>query len=140
MDELLRVAHKLGLRVRVEPFETAAVLAGGLCWVRGRQLILLDENASMVDRVAAMAEALANFDLETVYLAPEARQLVEAALARGTRADETADRLAPTSTLGGSDPAVPQQSGNAGVRELLIPKPGLRSTIDRAARNGEDDQ
>ena len=79
MGELLRTARKLGLQVRIEPFETQPVHAGGLCWVRGRQIILVDENASLADQLAALAAALSELDLEAIYLAPEARQVVEAA-------------------------------------------------------------
>jgi len=139
MDELLRVARKFGLRVRIEPFEIPGVHAGGLCRVRGRQLILLDQKASVVDRVGALAEALAGFDLETVYVAPEARQLIEATLARRRESDQQAER--PTSLNGsvGASAAHPQ-IGSAEVHQLLVPKPGLRSTADRAPRNGEDDE
>ena len=79
MDELCNVARKLGLRVRVEPFETPGVLAGGLCWLRGRQLILVDENAPMVDRARALAEALSTFPLEGIYMPPEVRRVVDQA-------------------------------------------------------------
>ena len=85
MGELERTARKLGLEVRIEPFETPPVQAGGRCWVRGRHVILLDANASLMEQVAALAAALSEVDLEGVYLAPEARRVVEAARAERTR-------------------------------------------------------
>jgi hypothetical protein len=98
LQELLRAAERLGLEVRVRPFHVPPVRGGGLCRVRGRYVVLLDQNSTATDRSLALAEALGSFDLERLYLAPEARQLVEAA-------------------RHGRSPAAPPR-----------PKPGLRST------------
>ena len=115
MDELLSVARKLGLQVHIEPFVTPGVLAGGLCWVRGRHLILIDENASPVEQTGAMAEALSTFCLEGVYMAPEARRAVEAArqrsqvcpgpsVERDTRSDNIDDHSQPEPGFGSAGP------------------------------------
>jgi UDP-N-acetylmuramate dehydrogenase len=83
LDELVRVATRLGVEVRIEPFETPPMRGGGRCLVDGREFILLDARAPLGDRVGALASALASLDLEDVYLAPEARDRVEGA--RGPR-------------------------------------------------------
>jgi hypothetical protein len=44
-DELLHAAARLGVEVRMEPFETPATLGGGLCVVRGETLVLIDQRA-----------------------------------------------------------------------------------------------
>lgn len=77
-DELLRAAEKLGVEVRVEPFETPATRGGGLCVVRAEKLVLIDQSAPLRDRIAALARALSELESETVYMAPEARKLIEA--------------------------------------------------------------
>ena len=77
-DELLRVATRLGVDVRIEPFETPPAGGGGRCVLAGKDLILLDARASLRDRVAALASALANLNLDDVYVTPEARDRVEA--------------------------------------------------------------
>jgi hypothetical protein len=82
-DELLRAAEKLGVEVRKEPFETPATMGGGLCLVRGEQLVLIDQRAPLADRILALARALSELESEAVYMAPEARELVEAI--RGSR-------------------------------------------------------
>ncbi len=79
LDELVRVATRLGVEVRIEPFETPPMRGGGRCLVDGREFILLDARAPLGDRVGALASALASLDLEDVYLAPEARDRVEGA-------------------------------------------------------------
>ncbi len=67
-DELLHAAERLGVAVRMEPFETPAIMGGGLCIVRGENLVLIDQRAPLLDRIRAL----------TVYMAPEARELIEA--------------------------------------------------------------
>ena len=78
------MAQKLGFEVRVEPFRAPTRSAGGLCRLRDRVLILLDAGSNPVDQARALAEALATLDLEDVYMAPEARALIERL--RGVRA------------------------------------------------------
>jgi len=109
LNELFLAARKLGLQVRVEPFDTPPVGGGGLCWVYGRQLVLLDERASQIEQAAALAEALSAFDTEPIYLAPEARRAIEAARERrgmppDVRVEKTVP-LAPRTTLGVGGPA-----------------------------------
>jgi UDP-N-acetylmuramate dehydrogenase len=104
LDELLGVARKLGVPVRVEPFETPAAGGGGLCVVHGRDLVLLDARASPPDRVRALARALAGLDVDAVYMAPEARELVESMSPVAGRPRE-AVALAPLCTMGVGGPA-----------------------------------
>jgi hypothetical protein len=77
-DELLQAAARLGVEVRIEPFETPATMGGGLCVVRGETLVLIDQHAPLPDRLLALARALVELQSETVYMAPEARELIEA--------------------------------------------------------------
>jgi len=83
--ELLSAADKLGIEVRSEPFETGGTSAGGICKLRGRELILIDAKASVPDRAAALATVLADLDHERVYLAPLAREYLYAERARKRR-------------------------------------------------------
>ncbi len=77
-DELLLVAERLGVEIRIEPFETPATTAGGLCVLRGEKLVLIDQGAPLPNRILALAGALSELESETVYMAPEARELIEA--------------------------------------------------------------
>ena len=79
-DELLAAARRLQLDVRVEPLLARSSSGGGLCKVGGRTLVVIDENAPLPDRSAALAKALGHFDLETIYLPPEVRRFIR----RGT--------------------------------------------------------
>jgi hypothetical protein len=80
LDELLKAAKRLGVEVRSEPFETPAAMGGGLCIVRGEHLVLIDQRAPLPDRLRALARALVDLGSdrsEIIYLAPEARELLE---------------------------------------------------------------
>jgi hypothetical protein len=86
LDELLHAARRLGVEVRSEPFETPATMGGGLCVVRGESLVLIDQRAPLPDRLRALAQALVELGSETIYMAPAARELVEALRATGASA------------------------------------------------------
>jgi hypothetical protein len=77
--ELLSAAGKLDVPVRIEPFETPATHPGGFCILRGEPLILLNQTAPLPERITALAQALARLEHETIYIAPKARDLIEAA-------------------------------------------------------------
>lgn len=124
MDELIGVARKLGIEVRVEALRVPTRSAGGLCRFKGKPTLLLDQKTSAIDRAGALAEALAQLappdgDLEHVYMAPEARELVDVARARALR-------LA-------SGPSRPSSIPPSPVRTLAhaSAKPGLRSAKPR---------
>jgi hypothetical protein len=84
LDELLHAAARLGVGVRMEPFETPAALGGGLCVLRGETLVLIDQRAPLLDRIRALAQAVVELQSETVYMAPEARELIEALISERT--------------------------------------------------------
>lgn len=115
LGELRAAALALGVEVRAAPFTARGSSAGGLCRVRGRSVIVLDASASSIDQAAALAEALASYDLAPARLAREALDFVETARSRAER------HRAPPSTTGG-----PPR-----VATLPLPKPGLRSTRSR---------
>jgi len=75
-DELVGVAAKLGAEVRLEPFSIAAASGGGLCTLRGRALILIDQHAPSSTRVEVLARALGRLEIDAVYMTPEARDTV----------------------------------------------------------------
>jgi len=87
-DDLLQAARRLQVQLRIAPFETAATRGGRLCIVRGEKLGLLDQHATLPDRISGLARALAHLDHDTIYLAPEARALIEGVWSHRNRAPE----------------------------------------------------
>jgi len=83
LQELIQAARKVGITVRAEPFDPnlsdgKTKWRGGLCVVRGEKLILVDERAPLVDRIATIAAALSQVDLEQVFLPPIVRATIAA--------------------------------------------------------------
>jgi len=79
------VARRLGLQVREEILlrEVGYRVRSGLCRVRGEDVIFLDRNLPPEERVQVLVDGLAGRDVETVYLSPALRRLLER---RGTAA------------------------------------------------------
>jgi hypothetical protein len=74
LHELEALAARIGLSVRAEPFGGGLLSGrGGLCWVRGRPIVVMDASLPVADRIAVLAGALARFDLEAVYVPPLVR-------------------------------------------------------------------
>ncbi len=79
-DELLAIAARTGLEVRTRAFQSTASrkvpFAGGLCKVLGQQLVLLNSNASVVERSVALADALTSLDLNGATMSAGARRFL----------------------------------------------------------------
>ena len=96
-QELCAAARKLGVEVRAEAFDPglsdASRPRGGLCTIRGRRLILVDSRGSLPDRVATVAAALSQLDLEGVYLPPIVRATIGAYQPTGDELERSFRRL-----------------------------------------------
>jgi hypothetical protein len=80
LAELESLAARLGIAVRPESFGRGLLEGrGGLCWVDGKPLVVMDVTLRVPDRVAVLAEALAQFDLAVVPLDPALRARIESA-------------------------------------------------------------
>jgi hypothetical protein len=75
LDELLGLLEKAGVAVRMEPMGGGG---GGMYAVKGRNTVMLDSQASTMERAAVCARALVRvMNVEEVYMKPEVRQFVE---------------------------------------------------------------
>ena len=70
---------RLGVEVRVETGWHGGASRGGLCRLRGVPVVLVDAASSVPDRIGVLCEALAGFDIETVFLPPALRARIRAA-------------------------------------------------------------
>jgi hypothetical protein len=68
--------------VRVEPFRAGIRSSGGVCRLRGRIVVLIDQRLGVFERTRALADALSGLDVEGVYLTPQARRWIEDAQRR----------------------------------------------------------
>jgi hypothetical protein len=80
LAELEALAARLGISVRAERFEPGVLeRRGGLCWLDGRPLVVMDEKLPVHDRIAVLARALGQFDLEGTSVPPLVREHIDAA-------------------------------------------------------------
>lgn len=73
-EALEKAAAEVGVKVRYESMTGESAGAGGLCKIRGEWTVIIDRKAAASDRVALLIDALAEFDTDGVYLAPELRE------------------------------------------------------------------
>lgn len=78
LSHLEALAHTLGIKVRYEDLEgETAFPAGGLCRIRDEHVIIVNERASLREKIQTLARALRRFDLSHVYLKPALRDFLE---------------------------------------------------------------
>ena len=79
MEELKSAARALGFDVREEELmrEVGYRARSGACRVGGTRVILLDRHARPEEKLDALVRELARRDLETHYVSPELRRLLE---------------------------------------------------------------
>ncbi len=119
-DELLRVAERVGVKVRAEAMAANASKAGGLCHLHGAPVIIVDTQAPLLDQNYALAASLGELDLETVFIAPAARNAILRARTRGRMAavaSESAGDGASSEENLGEEPALLVHPHKPGVRD-----------------------
>jgi hypothetical protein len=79
IDETLRelesVAEKKSIRVSYENIG-GELGAGGLCKVKGEHRVIVDKRATDGEKVTVLAQALAQFPLDDVFISEETRALI----------------------------------------------------------------
>ncbi len=78
LERLKENAAGIGLEVREERLyrEVGYSVRSGICKVDGREVLLLDRNAGPAERIEALCQALADRDLEAVWIEPELRSRI----------------------------------------------------------------
>jgi hypothetical protein len=79
VDELCEAAERVGLVVRREKIlrEIGYRARGGACRLREKNLVIIDRDMAPAEQLEVLAEALRSCDLESLYLSPAARQVVQ---------------------------------------------------------------
>jgi hypothetical protein len=91
--ELSRAVARLGLSVRSEPLW--GVHAGGVCRVKGKEVLLLNTKAPPVERLIVLSDYLAHRSLEGLTLSTEARALILRRMARRSQVVSPSASTAP---------------------------------------------
>lgn len=75
-DELVRLAEKRGLSVRLESL--ARGVTGGLCRVHGVATVFVDQRSSVDAQIEVLAGVLRRFDWSDVFVHPSLRKMLGA--------------------------------------------------------------
>ena len=79
VDELCEAAERVGLVVRREKIlrEIGYRVRGGACRLREKNLVIIDRDMALAEQLEVLADALRSHDLESLYLSPAARRVVQ---------------------------------------------------------------
>lgn len=85
VEELVEAAGRCGLEVRREKIlrEVGYRARGGACRLHEKNLLIIDRDQPSADQIEILADALRERDLETLYLSPAARRLVQGGSEQG---------------------------------------------------------
>jgi hypothetical protein len=75
--ELEALAAKLDILVGYDQLTGEGMGPGGLCKVKGKWRVIIERRSSPSERLSILARALSRFDLESHYLSPSVRELIE---------------------------------------------------------------
>lgn len=78
LAELQKVAQHIGLEIRCVGVRRKQAGPGGLCTIKGRPVVILNERTSALERGTALADALAGRDLSEVAMPAEVRGFIAA--------------------------------------------------------------
>ena len=80
IEQLEELVKSFGIQIRSEAIkqdEDLVRVVGGLCLLKGEYVIIINSKATTMDRIWTLATALKHFDLESIYLRPVIRELLE---------------------------------------------------------------
>jgi len=80
LEYLEELAERLGVEVVYQKLgEEEFAVRGGLCKINGNFKIFIDRSQSVEDQINIVAQGLASFDTEEVFLFPYIREVLEKA-------------------------------------------------------------
>jgi len=78
LGQLEELAESLGIEVRFEKLKKeSAFFPGGLCKVKGEDIIIINSTAPIDDKIEIMGKALSFFDLSNIYVLPALREFLD---------------------------------------------------------------
>jgi hypothetical protein len=79
LGHLEELAENLNIKVRYEQIKKeSAFFPGGLCKVKGEDMIIINSKAAIEDRITILSKALSSFDLSRIYVRPALREILSA--------------------------------------------------------------
>jgi len=77
IEQLEDLARRLGVKVRYEELKKEGTFSpGGLCRVKGEDILIVNSKVGAEEKMLVLAKALASFDLGRVYMRPALREFL----------------------------------------------------------------
>ena len=78
LGQLEELAQSLAIQIRYEPIKKEGTFSpGGLCRLKGENLLIVNSKATTKDKIQALAKAVNRFDLSQVYVRPGVREFLD---------------------------------------------------------------
>jgi hypothetical protein len=78
LSQLEELANSLEIEVRYEQIKKEGTFfPGGLCKIKGENVLIINSNAGIEDKINALARAVASFDLTDIHMRPALREFLE---------------------------------------------------------------
>ena len=78
LGQLEDLAGTLGMEVRFEKLKKESTFfPGGLCKVKGEDIIIINSTAPIDDKIEIMGKALSSFDFSNIYVLPALREFLD---------------------------------------------------------------
>jgi hypothetical protein len=77
LGQLEELAKSLGIQIRYEQLQKEGTFfPGGLCKVKGENILIINSKANMEDKIETLAKAVISFDLTRIYMRPALREFL----------------------------------------------------------------
>lgn len=80
IGQLEELAVTFGLQIRYEPIRSddkLPIVPGGVCRLRGDNVLIINSNVTVRDKIRTLVEAVKHSDIDRVYILPVIRELLE---------------------------------------------------------------
>ena len=82
VTELEELTRQLGIQLRYEKGD----FEGGYCILRERKVLVVNRRLADVRKASSLAQALAEYGIETAFIKPKLREYIEDEVARAAKA------------------------------------------------------
>jgi hypothetical protein len=77
LNQLEELSEGLGVKIRYEKIlKEGSFFSGGLCRIKGEEIIIINSKVSIEDKIDILAKALMSFNLSQVFIKPALREFL----------------------------------------------------------------
>jgi hypothetical protein len=77
LSQLEELTESLGIKIRYEKIlKEGSFFSGGLCRIKGEDIIIINSKISTEDKIDILARALISFDLSQIFIKPALREFL----------------------------------------------------------------